>query len=125
MGLPTNLLKRILRVPANALMASATNLPYTKLSKFIIDEPHLSAKFFPYQPDQPFFSILKTGDHGQEQKGVPPQKLWYGYGETAEEFLNSGKRDIYKMIELLNETGFSFPFRVAIVYWSWAARQAG
>jgi hypothetical protein len=90
-------------------MASATNLPAkaaNKLTEFIINEPHLSAKFFPYQPDQPFFAILKTGDHGREQRGVPPQNLWCGYGKTAEEYLSSGKIDVSKMMELLNASEF-------------------
>lgn len=83
-------------------MASATNLTAT-----IINEPRLSAKFFPYRPDQPFLAILKTGDNCREQSAIPPQQLWYGYGKTAEEYLSSGRIDVDKMIELLNASSFS------------------
>lgn len=36
----------------------------------------------------------------------PPEHLWLGYGRTIEEWLESGRRHVGKMRELLKETGY-------------------
>lgn len=38
---------------------------------------------------------------------VPPQELWLGYGSTPDEYVDSGKQDIDKMLNILSDVGFA------------------
>jgi ubiquinone/menaquinone biosynthesis C-methylase UbiE len=107
MSAATNLLKRFLRFPADALIASSKRLPYA-ISDVIMSDPRLPGKFYPYKADQIFYALLKSCSQSRAQEGlpIPPQRLWWSYGTTTEEFLNSGRADVCKMNELLDSSGF-------------------
>src|SRR5262249_36543584 len=110
MGAATTLLKRLLQVPADALIASSKKLP-GKISESIIRDPRLENKLYPYEPDQEYFVLSKSRNHGTRGGGnnglpIPPQDLWAGYGTTAAYFLNSGNVDVATMQKLLGSSGF-------------------
>lgn len=106
-GAANGLLKRLLQLPADALVASAKTLP-DRLSRLMLSDPSLSAKFHPYEAEQVFYIVPKpsSGDKEHSSLPVPPQQLWMGYGTSTEEFLNSGKIHIDKMETILESTGF-------------------
>ena len=107
-GAVNGLLKRLLQLPADALIASAKTLP-NRLSRLMLSDPRLSAKFHPYRAEEVFYILPKSrsGDKECSLLPVPPQPLWMGYGASSEAFLNSGKIHIDKMETILESTGFS------------------
>src|SRR6202035_4139054 len=83
-------LQQRFRIPANALISSASNVQ----------------KYLPYPARQGYY-VLQKDDHEQNRDGFPIPPEPRGYGETEESWLNSGKRDIDSMLRLLNSTSFS------------------
>jgi len=88
-----NLLKRLLQLPADALIASSKILPNR-----VMRSPYLSDKFFPYKPDQDYYVLLKSSDQGQEYSGFPIhpghlQKCTFGEGD-APDFVEVGEAGI-------------------------------
>jgi hypothetical protein len=65
--------------------------------------------YFPIEPRAPSYVISKTPDKLPVAPGspfpVPPKELWLGYGQTPEEYLESGKGDIRTMERLLKAAG--------------------
>lgn len=108
------LLKSLLRFPADALIASCRKLP-----------PAIQ-KYYPYTartgapgvtvPDHMrphglgLYVLQKSSHNGQgrseDSLPVPPQYLRAGYGDTVEDWLNGGKQNVDKMMMLLNSTNF-------------------
>ena len=106
MGVTTTLLKRLLQLPADALIASSKKLSL-KVSESVMRDPHLADKFYPYKPYQRNYILLKSGGEGSGLGlPTPPEELWMGYGPTAEVFLNSGRVDVDKMKKILDSVGF-------------------
>lgn len=121
---PRRILKYLLRSLANALIRSSTVLAAEvhklvwaspllsqSLTSAIMANPSISAKFYPYAPNDVSFILPKTN---QEQLSfdnlglpIPPLGMWRGYGPTAENYLYSGKRDFDLMAEILGKTSFS------------------
>jgi ubiquinone/menaquinone biosynthesis C-methylase UbiE len=105
------LLKRLLRLPADALLASSTKLP-SKISESLARHAlGLSGRFYPYEADQESFILRKLRlpqpDRENRELPIPPQELWEGYGTTTHDFLNSGNIDVGKMRTILGSSGFS------------------
>ena len=113
MSTPTDLLKRFLRFPADALIASSKKLP-NKVSESVMRDPHLSDKFYPWEADQIFFIVPKPSIQHREpvdrrELPVPPRSLWGGFSSERradEYFLHSGKVHFDKMKTILYESGF-------------------
>jgi SAM-dependent methyltransferase len=69
--------------------------------------------FWPHRPDSQSYMIPKnpgtTADkclyHESSPLPLPPKDLWVGYGQTPEEFLALGKRDITAMRQMIETTG--------------------
>ena len=67
--------------------------------------------FFPYKRSSYAYVVRKV-NRSQEfefsRLPVPPEKLWLGYGKTAEEWLESGQRHVAVMRNLLAESDYHF-----------------
>lgn len=69
--------------------------------------PIQSLKFLP--------SVTGSGDYAFDYSvveednllPVPPQNLWLGYGSTEQEYLDSGKQDVDKMVSILQDANTS------------------
>jgi hypothetical protein len=104
MGMIANLLKKILQIPADALVASSKKLPNIIAS--VKKDARFYGIFYPYKADQESFILLKSHDQSLNLDNfiglpIPPQELWEDYGIAAEYFLSSGKTDIDQMKEIL------------------------
>lgn len=67
--------------------------------------------FYPNSPDKLSYVISKQQEFsGKCELGlpVPPVELWSGYGSNNDEYLQPGKTQIAKMIELIEKTGYEF-----------------
>jgi SAM-dependent methyltransferase len=69
--------------------------------------PHFG--FFPHQPQARCYCVPNTPEkaefHELSPLPVPPKRLWAGYGETAGEYLSSGKEDVQSMTAVLGALG--------------------
>lgn len=96
-----NSIKAFLQLPVKPLLAT-----YGKLLQRI--RPVI---YYPYQLEQGFYIVpkLSTTDGDCDDAGlpIPPKDVWFGYGGTTEEYLNSGKEHIDKMKQILHSTDFS------------------
>ena len=78
-----------------ALLIQPTLLPY-----FIT--------FFPHRKSSYSYLITKVAPRAKgAELPVPPEKLWYGYGKTADEWLDSGKEHVGNMRRILEDSGHS------------------
>lgn len=109
------LAKRILRLPAKALLASSTppesHLDAAKehVMRSLLDTPGLAAKFYPIAPDEPFYVIPKPDSSLARDEGglpIPPKELCEGYFEAAEQFLAGGRRDVARLRKIVEASGF-------------------
>jgi ubiquinone/menaquinone biosynthesis C-methylase UbiE len=59
--------------------------------------------FFPADPEANDLVIrdLRSSDLGSDGLPVPPQNLWVGYGQSKEEYIDSGARHVEKMLDLI------------------------
>ena len=75
----------------------------------LADTPVL--KYDPYMPRETCYAIPKrpNQDYDKCSSGlpIPPPSLWLRYGNTQEQYLNSGKRHTEAMLELVKLSGFS------------------
>jgi SAM-dependent methyltransferase len=110
-------LKRLLRLPANVIIASSTTL-HSKVVESLTRSPFPIMEsltrsplptFYPYNADQESYILLKSGQNGDCTSGgnsglpIPPKNL---YGKNDELFLNSGKTDVDNMLQILESSGF-------------------
>ncbi len=95
-------IKGILRYPADALLASSTRKPS------VMEDPRLTAKFYPYKPELDSFLFLDNDRASQQGQGlpIPPRELWWGYGKTADEYVTSGKEHVATMLGILQKANF-------------------
>lgn len=64
--------------------------------------------YFPYRPTESNYILPKVGvATGGATRPVPPKQTWISekYGQTAEDYLASGKRDVDEMWAILNQAG--------------------
>jgi SAM-dependent methyltransferase len=64
--------------------------------------------YFTYEPKSRWYVLPKipARNRGAELP-VPPQELWIGYGQTQEEYVSSGMRDVQTMSRILSSSGAS------------------
>jgi SAM-dependent methyltransferase len=88
-------LKKLLRLPANALIASASNVQRHR----------------PYPATHGLYVLQTSKSHSRTGikscLPVPPPGVRFGYGDTEEHWLNGGKQDIDKILQILASTNFS------------------
>lgn len=67
--------------------------------------------FFPHQPQSDCYLLPKIPEKGEYHESsslpIPPRNLWINYGENAEEWLASGRRDVQVMRGILSQSGAS------------------
>jgi ubiquinone/menaquinone biosynthesis C-methylase UbiE len=67
--------------------------------------------YFPYLPGSSNYLLPKVrlADLPQALRPVPPKETWISekYGETPEEYLESGRRDMQQMLEIVSRAGAS------------------
>lgn len=93
---------------ADGLVRASQALPFL-IGAELQKNPHVSAKLFPNAPTLPIYIFKKTSDTlARDEFGlpIPPPDLWVGYGKTVEAYLNSGKIDVAKMLEILRRSDF-------------------
>jgi len=57
----------------------------------IKNDPHLAAKFYPVEPESRHYRLAPPEARINNQLPVPPKDLWWGYGQTPEEYLKIGQ----------------------------------
>lgn len=92
----------------------------------ILEHPHISAKFFPYKGNDSFYEILKKSHHidmltDQMLLPVPPKTLWEGYAETEEMYLDTGRKHISTMLEILSRDDFQIQHGFKVMEFGCAA----
>lgn len=65
--------------------------PYRAMQSYLLPKTPDKAEFYPESP-----------------LPAPPRALWLGYGETVEDYLSSGMRDVQTMERLVKASGMSF-----------------
>jgi ubiquinone/menaquinone biosynthesis C-methylase UbiE len=69
----------------------------------------LSGKILPLQGSEPYAVALQPDPAAvslaPDGLPLPPKDLWAGYGDTPEEHISSGQRDMGTMLRLLEEAG--------------------
>lgn len=108
-----NIVKSLLRLPADALIVSSKKLPerldmHTHNS--VICNPRLTAKFYPHQPDNAFYLLPKVNrENHRAELPIPPLEIWqHGYlNNDSEAYLAAGKKYATKMVDVLKTSGFS------------------
>lgn len=77
----------------------------------IIYNPHISGKFFPLQENKAHYIVTHidtvTNQASNGAFPVPPKDLWEGYGDTQEDYLSCGRKDMDSMLKILKKTGES------------------
>jgi ubiquinone/menaquinone biosynthesis C-methylase UbiE len=77
----------------------------------LIKLPITAVKYLPYKYGEDSYYIPKLPDPGIERcpagLPVPPRNLWQGYGQTSQEYLESGREHVHKMLAILQEVDFS------------------
>ena len=111
------ILKSVLRFPADLfarlLVTTSKELP-TLLSRPLLQNPMISAKFFPHEPKRESYVIQKpeqltNAENPDRVTGLPmpPRELWTGYGPTAEIWLERGKQHVDRMLDIVQTSGFA------------------
>ena len=104
--------KAALRLPANALVASSSNMPdklRDAMGSLTMEEPTAAAKYFPYKGGRSSYVLCAVPESGGSPNmgfPVPPQDLWQGYGPTADKFLEFGKLHVRIMRDLVTQSNF-------------------
>jgi ubiquinone/menaquinone biosynthesis C-methylase UbiE len=85
-------LQQRFRIPANPLVSSASNVQ----------------KYIPYPARRGYYVLQKADrdDHERNRDGFPIPPEPRGYGDTEENWLNSGKTDVDSMLRILNYSNF-------------------
>jgi ubiquinone/menaquinone biosynthesis C-methylase UbiE len=104
------LVKRLLQLPADALIASSKKLP-NRILQLAHRSIFLSDGFYPYKPDQQSYIILRNPSTqnleraGDSQLPVPSPdiSLW---NSTFGDYLTSGKSNVATMKRILESSGF-------------------
>jgi SAM-dependent methyltransferase len=101
------LIRWLLRVRPSVKQALVDKI-HELVSDRVISDPHLAAKFYPYQPDKRSYLLRaaeeQTGDPGLP---VPPRELWWGYGQSPQEYLEIGQGHVAAMRSVLQAAGGS------------------
>jgi SAM-dependent methyltransferase len=107
------LVKTLLRLPADALLASSGTLARridAGSNHAILGTPNLTAKFFPYKPDDASYLIPNLNRDRKPGKdlSVPPKELRvHGYLDSEADYVAAGKKYTDTMTNILAAAGVS------------------
>ncbi len=105
-----SLVKRFLRLPADAVVASSKRLPQ-KIQRMLDEDISIVGRFSPYQPQETYYAITQGGgqalQHDECGLPIPPQELWLSYGQTAAQYLDMGQRHVQTMGRIVAASGSS------------------
>lgn len=109
------IVKSLLQLPADALIASSKKLPGrldTHIHDGVLGNPHLAAKFYPYQANNASYLLPKVSreNHTPDAElSIPPVDLRiHRYlGPAPEAYLATGKMYVEKMVDILGTSGVS------------------
>jgi len=98
MNMLVNAAKRLLQMPADAVIASSKNLlPMTQ-------------KYLPYPAPESFYILQKMNgerpEYGRDNLPLPPQYLRLNYGSVDEHWLNGGRVDVDQMMTIAKSGKF-------------------
>ena len=70
----------------------------------------LQIKYLPYRPDDQAYLLPKRPSPQPALAGapilpIPPAHLWLGYGNTEQRWIESGRIDVQKMLDLVRDSG--------------------
>ena len=111
MGMIKKTLKRVLRLPADALIASSKRIYEmmdSRIEAGIINNPHLTAKYYPYEAASTSYLLRKMNESlrvAGSELPIPPLELRI-HGGSAEEYLSLGPELVARMKSILAERGF-------------------
>jgi len=67
---------------------------------------HLAAKFYPYEPENPSYLLAPMAEAvPAAELALPPKELWWGYGQTPEEYLALGQGYVETMKGVVRAAG--------------------
>jgi SAM-dependent methyltransferase len=74
--------------------------------------PPVFPTYFPFMPAASCYVVPKVRVSPRTPRPVPPSETWISgkYGQTADEYLASGKRDVQDMLDILERAGVSLEF---------------
>jgi ubiquinone/menaquinone biosynthesis C-methylase UbiE len=107
-------IKKLLRVPAKALLASAYDYLEGQIAKSpsVWLNPYLSAKMRPYRSSDDSFVIKKSDfprvDGDPSSLPVPPKGAGFYKYDKIDEYLATGKQNVDTMRRIAEASGFSF-----------------
>jgi SAM-dependent methyltransferase len=99
-------LRRVLSFLLDEKVANSPNAPPN--GEHILLNRYLAGKFVPLNPDGVYHLLLKPGTRDKDINDglpVPPKELWEGYGLNEQEYLQSGRRHMQTMQEILTRAG--------------------
>jgi SAM-dependent methyltransferase len=80
------------------------------LGRVLMNSTVLPAKIYPFAEDAGVWWTTMTEPAGAarpDELPIPPVELWEGYGKTPRHYLESGRHDIARMLEILSGAGFA------------------
>ena len=110
------IMKRALRLPANALIGSSSNLANKvderlkdTVGPLTLEQPAFAAKFLPYQGGMRDYILRPLTDPAttaNEGLPIPPKDLWQGYAASPELFVQGARTDVKAMRDILDQSDF-------------------
>ncbi len=81
------------------------------IQRAISQDFSISGRYAPYLPEEEMYAVPQK-DGGpyaidEDHLPIPPQDLWLNYGQTAEEYLDMGRRHVGNMQRIVTEAGES------------------
>jgi SAM-dependent methyltransferase len=108
-----DILKWLLRLPADALVVSSKVLPGkidARIDVRLTENPCIAAKFYPY-PESGSYVLARTPANAKRHCGSEfaiPHSVDLQGSPTAEYYLNSGRRHVATLRSLVKASGYSF-----------------
>lgn len=124
LGATKRAVKSALRIPADALLASASNFPsvmngaiygspeFAKiLGYFLENHPNISSKFISVNTTGEAFTLAGVAEECAVDPDlglpIPPRNFWQGYAADVDEYLASGKENVETMMKILEGSGYT------------------
>jgi SAM-dependent methyltransferase len=101
---------------SNQLKAIVQKLVYRAIRPFIapdtiFNNPYVVGKILPLQGVRDYYITLHPDASStrtlNDNFPVPPKELWQGYGDSPQEYLESGRAHMAEMLEILGKAGLS------------------
>src|SRR5215210_5474088 len=84
---------------------------YVKIRPLILSNPYVAGKFYPLGGTAAEYVVplpsTSTDSSNNDNLPLPPEELWEGYADSAEDYLASGRADMATMLSILERAGDS------------------